>query len=50
MDNSSGNVLKTIAYGISKTKLTKSINQKLNGWEKVRPTELKEASNKTSDP
>ena len=50
MDTSSGNALKTIAYGMSKKRLTRSIGQNPINWEKGRPTGLKGASNKTSDP
>jgi len=51
MDNSNGNVLKTIAYGISKRKSTRNIGPKrIISWEKARPTGLKGASNRTSDP
>jgi len=50
MDISGGNILKTIAYGMSKTKLTKSIGQKSNSWEKVRPTRPKGASGRALNP
>jgi len=49
MDNSSGNVQRTIAHGMSKRKSTKSIGQKLISWEKMRPTGLKGASDRTLD-
>jgi len=50
MDNNSGNAQKTIAHGMSKKKLTKSIGQKLISWEKTRPTRIKRASNRVLDP
>jgi len=50
VDASNGNALRTIAHGMSKTKSTKSIGQKSNSWEKVRPTGLKGASGRASDP
>jgi len=50
MDNSDGNVLKTIAHGMSKRKLTESISQKSINWEKARPTRTKRASSRASDP
>ena len=50
MDNNGGSVQRIIAYGMSKTKSTKSISQKSNNWEKVRPTETKGVSNRALDP
>jgi len=50
MDDNSGNAQRTIAHGMSKRKSTKSISQKSISWEKARPTGLKKASNKASDP
>jgi len=50
MDNNDGNVQRTIAYGMSKRKSIKSIDQKLISWEKARPTGLKRTSGKTLDP
>jgi len=50
MDTSSGNVLKTIVYGISKRKLTKNIGQKLNSWKKAKPTGPKKTSGRILDP
>jgi len=50
MDTNGRSVQRTIAYGISKTKLTKSIGQKSNSQEKAKPTRPKGASSKTSDP
>ena len=51
MDASSENIQKTIAYGISKKRLTKSIGQNpAVSWEKVRPTGLKGASSRALNP
>jgi len=50
MDNSSGNAQRTIAYSMSKRKLTKSIGQKSISWEKARPTGIKGASGRALDP
>jgi len=50
MDNSDGNVQRTIAHSMSKTKSTKSIDQKLNSWEKAKPTRLKGASGRALNP
>jgi len=50
MDNNGGNAQRTIAYGMSKRKSTRSIGQKLISWEKARPTGLKGASNRALDP
>ena len=51
MDNSGGNVLKTITHGMSKRKLKKkSISQKSNSWEKAKPTGLERISSRVSDP
>jgi len=50
MDNSSGNVLRTIAHGMSKRKSIKSIGQKSISWEKAKPTGLKRASGKALNP
>ena len=51
MDDSSGNILRTIAHGMSKTKSTKNIGQSpVISWEKAKPIELKGASNRASDP
>ena len=50
MDASGGNAQRTIAHGISKRKLTGSIGQKLISWEKARPTGIKRASGRASDP
>jgi len=50
MDANSGNVLRTIAHGMSKKKLTESISQKSINWEKARPTEIKGTSSKALDP
>ena len=50
MDNISGNAQKTIAYGMSRKKLTRSIGRKLINWEKVRPTGTKGASDRALDP
>ena len=51
MDASGGSVQRTIAYGMSKTKLTKSISQSpVISQEKVRPTGPKGASSRALDP
>ena len=50
MDNNVGNAQRTIAYGMSKRKLTKSIGQKSISWEKAKPTETKGVSSRASDP
>jgi len=51
VDNNNGNVLKTIAHGMSKKKLTKSISQSpIVNWEKIRPIGIKKASNKALNP
>jgi len=51
MDDSSGNVLRTIAYGMFKKRLTKDISQRSPiSWEKARPTELEGISNRALDP
>jgi len=50
VDTNNGSVQRTIAHGMSKTKSTKSISQKLNSWEKVRLTGLKRASSRILDP
>ena len=50
MDNSDGNVLKTIAYGMSKKRLTRNIGQRPISWEKGRPTGPERTSSRASDP
>jgi len=50
MDDSNGNAQRTIAHGMSKRKLTKSISQKSISWEKARPIGLKGTSSRVSDP
>jgi len=50
MDNNSGNAQRTIAHGMSKRKLIKSIGQKSINQEKARPTRPKGASSRTSNP
>ena len=51
MDINDGNVLKTIAYGMSKRKLTRNIGQmSLISWEKRRSTRPEGTSNRASDP
>ena len=50
MDNSSGNAQRIIAHDMSKRKSIKSISQKSINWEKARPTGLKRASGRASDP
>jgi len=50
MDDISGNAQRTIAHGMSRKKLIKSIGRKLISWEKARPTGTKGASSKALDP
>jgi len=50
MDTSNGNVLRTIAYGMSKKRLTRSISWNPISQEKGRPTGLKETNGKALDP
>jgi len=50
MDDNDGNAQRTIAHGMSKRKLTKSIGQKSISWEKARPTGPKRASSRALDP
>ena len=51
MDNSDGNVLRTIAHDMFKKRLIRNIGQSpVISWEKAKPTELKGASGKVLDP
>jgi len=50
MDTNGGNIQRTIAHGMSKRKSTGNIGQKLISWEKTKPTGLKGASGRASDP
>ena len=50
MDANDGNAQRTIAYSMSKRKLTRSINQKLISWKKIRPTGPKGVSSRALDP
>ena len=51
MDNSGGSIQRTIAYGMSKTKSTRSINwNPVISWEKAKPTGPKGASGRALDP
>jgi len=51
MDTSGGNVLRIIAHGMFKRKLTRSISQKNPiSWEKRRPIGPKRISSRASDP
>ena len=50
MDDNNGNAQRTIAHGMSKRKSIKSISQKSINWEKAKPTGLKRANDRTSDP
>ena len=51
MDTSGGNVLRIIAHGMFKRKLTRSISQKNPiSWEKRRPIGPKGTNNRVLDP
>ena len=50
MDNNNGNAQRTIAHGMFKRKLTRSIGQKSISQEKAKPIGPKGASNRASDP